>query len=47
MELIVLIVLLVLLDLAAVRWGTDSRDTARGYFGTGEIVTTANRGGAA
>jgi len=41
-ELIVAVVLLVVLDLAALRWGRDSRETARGHFGAGGIVPSGN-----
>ena len=42
MELIVGVALLVVLDLAALRWGRDSRETARGHFGAGGILPGGN-----
>ena len=38
MELLVALALLVLLDLAALRWGADSRSVARGRLGAGELL---------
>lgn len=43
MELIVAVTLLVLLDLAALRWGCESRETARGHFGAGGLLPTGNQ----
>ena len=45
MELIVLLMALVLFDLAALRWGRDSRDTARGILGAGGIVPNSSQRG--
>ncbi len=42
MELIVAVALLVVLDLAALRWGRDSRETGRGHFGAGGIMPSGN-----
>ena len=41
-ELIVAVALLVVLDLAALRWGRDSRETGRGHFGAGGIVPSGH-----
>jgi len=38
MELLVMLAVLVLFDLAALRWGRDSRDPARDLAGTGGIL---------
>ena len=38
MELLSLLVLVAGLNLAALRWGRDSRRTPRGYFGAGELL---------
>ena len=43
MELIVAVALLVLLDLAALRWGRDSRETGHGHFGAGGIVPAGSQ----
>ena len=43
MELVVMLVLLVLFDLAALRWGRDSRRTVRGHFGAGGILPARDR----
>lgn len=41
MELLVVVGVLLLFDLAALRWGRDSRGTARGDAGTGGILPQA------
>ena len=41
MELTILLGLLLLLSLAASRWGRDSRDHARDHHGTGGLLPSA------
>lgn len=41
MELLVVIVVLVLFEVAALRWGVDSRTIGRGYPGAGGLLPQA------
>ncbi len=44
MELLIVLALLVLLDVAALRWGADSRSTASGHLGAGGLLPQADTG---